>query len=560
MTRRSMLTASAQGAAAFALLRPRRAWAQPEPASIHVVSDAVEPMCRGPFEPSWASLEQFETPEWFRNAKFGIWAHWGPQCAPERGDWYARHMYAEGHWQYQAHLEAYGHPSKVGFKDVIHRWKAENWDPERLVDLYKRAGAQYFFAMANHHDNLDLWNSRHHAWNSVRVGPQKDIIAGWARAARGQGLKFGVSVHAAHAWRWYETAQGADRRGPLAGVPYDGKLTAADGQGQWWEGLDPQQLYAQNHPLSRNSSDLGSIGGQWAWDNGAVIPDLDYCQRFYDRTVDLINQHQPDVLYFDDTALPLWPISDAGLKIAAHYYNDSIRRNNGQLAAVLNGKVLDPQQRKCMVWDIERGASNVIEPEVWQTDTCLGGWHYDRGVFDRREYKTAGVVIRMLVDIVSKNGNLLLNVPVRGDGTIDEQEEEIISDVGRWMEDNSEAILGTRPWKVLGEGPALGDAAPLQAQGFNEGKGKPLTAADVRYTAKSGVIYAITLGAPKEQIRLSSLGTRAGLIDGQIRNVELLGGRKSLKWSSGPDALTIDPPAAVPSEHAVVFRIALHEA
>jgi alpha-L-fucosidase len=248
------------------------------------------------------------------------------------------------------------------------------------------------------------------------------------------------------------------------------------------------------------------------------------------------------------------------LKIAAHYYNDSIRRNNGQLAAVLNGKVLGPQQRKCMVWDIERGASNVIEPEVWQTDTCLGGWHYDRGVFDRREYKSAGVVIRMLVDIVSKNGNLLLNVPVRGDGTIDEQEEEIIADVGRWMEVNRDAIVGTRPWKVLGEGPALNDAAPLRDQGFNEGKGKPLTAADVRYSAKTGAIYAITLGAPKEQIRLSSLGTGAGLIDGQIRNVELLGGRESLKWSRGADALTIDPPAAVPSEHSVVFRIALQTA
>ena len=187
-------------------------------------------MADGKFQPTWESLKQYETPEWFRDAKFGIWAHWGPQCQPERGDWYARHMYSEGHWQYQDHLARYGHPSKHGFKDVIHEWKAEKWDPDKLLALYKRAGAEYFIALANHHDNFDNYDSKYQPWNSVNLGPKKDLIGGWAKAARSNGMRFGVSVHAAHAWSWYETAQGADKEGPLAGVPYDGKLTKADWQ------------------------------------------------------------------------------------------------------------------------------------------------------------------------------------------------------------------------------------------------------------------------------------------------------------------------------------------
>jgi alpha-L-fucosidase len=209
-----------------------------------------------------------------------------------------------------------------------------------------------------------------------------------------------------------------------------------------------------------------------------------------------------------------------------------------------------------MVWDIERGASTVIEPEVWQTDTCLGGWHYDRGIFDRREYKSAGTVIRMLADIVSKNGNLLLNVPVRSDGTIDEQEQEIVDGIGQWMAINREAIVSTRPWKVLGEGPALRDAAPLQAQGFNEGRGKPLSAEDVRFTAKGGVVYAIVLGVPTTDIRLTSLGAKAGLAPG-VRDVTLLGSNETVKWRRSDDNLSLSPPIAPPSREAIAFKIVL---
>ncbi|MBV8781615.1 MAG: alpha-L-fucosidase, partial [Phycisphaerae bacterium] len=401
-----------------------------------IVSTQSEPIAPGKFEPTWQSLQQYQTPEWFRNAKFGIWAHWGPQCEPEDGDWYARAMYIEGSPQYKDHLKRYGPPSTFGFKDVIHEWKAENWNPDELLALYKRAGAQYFFALANHHDNLDLWNSKYHAWNAVNMGPRKDLIAGWAKAARAQGLKFGVSVHAAHAWTWYEVAQGADKSGPLAGVPYDGKLTKADGKGQWWEGYDPQELYAQNHTPSPNFQDPHQMNGRWNWGNGASQPDQGYCDAFYNRTIDLINEAHPDLIYFDDTALPLWPVSDAGLKIAAHFYNSNMQQHDGKLEAVLFGKILDEEERRAMVWDIERGQSDKIEPLPWQTDTCIGDWHYNRSVYDRNRYKSAATVIRTLADVVSKNGNLLLSIPVRADGTIDEKERAIVEKVAAWMDVN----------------------------------------------------------------------------------------------------------------------------
>src|SRR5688572_9195998 len=419
-----------------------------------IVDTTTEPVAPGKFAPTWASLQQYRTPDWFRNAKFGIWAHWGPQCQPVQGDCYARAMYVEGDRKYQWHAEHYEPQSKFGFKDVIHSWKAGKWDPEKLVTLYKRVGAQYFFAMANHHDNLDLWDSKYQPWNSTKVGPQKDLIAGWAKAAKEQGLPFGLSVHAAHAWSWYEVAQGADKSGPRAGVPYDGKLTQADGKGQWWDGLDPQDLYEQRHAPSPDFQNAKALHDRWDWGHGVSQPDLAYAQRFYNRTMDLINKHQPDLLYFDDTALPLWPVSHAGLKIAAHSYNQNMARHGAKLEAVLFGKVLNEAQRQAMVWDIERGVPATSLPLAWQTATCIGGWHYQRSLYDESKYKSAKTVVQMLADIVSKNGNLLLNIPVRGDGTIDDKEEAILEGNAAWMDVNKECIFDTRPWKFFGEGPA----------------------------------------------------------------------------------------------------------
>ncbi|MCE5184826.1 MAG: alpha-L-fucosidase [Planctomycetaceae bacterium] len=527
------------------------------PKSANTISEKAEPMQTGRFDANWQSLGQYQTPEWYRDAKFGIWAHWGPQCQPERGDWYARNMYMQGHRQYKSHLDNYGHPSVFGFKDVINEWKAENWDPDKLVAFYRQVGAQYFVALANHHDNLDNWDSTYQSWNSVAIGPRKNIIAGWAAAARKQDLPFGVSVHASHAWMWYEPAQGSDKSGEYSGIAYDGKLTRAEGICQWWQGLDPQELYAQDHIPST----VNETGKLWGWDasQGCSIPDAAYCEKFYNRTIELLNKYKPDLIYFDDTILPLYPVSDAGLKIAAHFYNSSPLWNNGQFRAVMSNKILSREQRRCMIWDIEKGASNQIEPQPWQTCTCLGSWHYDRGIYERKGYKSAKTVVHMLVDIVSKNGNLLLSVPLRGDGTFDDQEESILRKLGAWMAANGEAIFATRPWKVFGEGPAMKDAAPLRAQGFNEGKGKPLTAEDVRYTmSKDGkTLYAVVMGRPSGNTLLKSVHVTEASPEAKVHllsqaaNVPYTvdgSGRLQMTWPESSQAYEYD-------DYACVFKL-----
>jgi alpha-L-fucosidase len=521
------------------------------------IGDGNEPVAEGKFEPTWESLQQYELPEWFRNAKFGIWAHWGPQCQPEQGDWYGRLMYDEGSTQYKWHMENYGHPSEAGFKEVIDDWKAENWDPEKLVAFYKRVGAQYFFAMANHHDNLDLWDSKYQEWNSVRVGPKKDIVTGWAEAAKKYELPFGISVHASHAWTWFETSQRSDKNGPLAGVPYDGKLTNEDGKGTWWEGLDPRKLYAQNHPFSKGSEDdITSLwGGQWKWENGASLPDQEYCERFYNRTMDLVNKYNPDLLYFDDTALPLYPISDAGLKLAAHYYNYNMSTHDGELEAVLFGKVLTDEQKKCMVWDVERGAPDRGQAEAWQTCTCIGDWHYSRAVYEQDRYKSAKTVIHILVDIVSKNGNLLLDIPVRGDGTIDDKEIAILEGIAVWMDVNKESIFDTRPWRVFGEGPVAEEKNPMNGPGFNEGKVQ-FSEKDIRFNQKGNVIYATVLGDPVDDVVIKSLGKNS--MPTKIKKIEMLGSNEKLSWKQSAESLVIQKPTSVPNEIAVVFKIQMN--
>lgn len=519
-----------------------------------IVNTDAEPYDIGKFEPTWESLMQYEAPEWFNNAKFGIWAHWGPQCEPEAGDWYGRQMYIEGTWQNKIHLEKYGHPSEFGFKDVINIWKADKWNPDELVALYKKTGAQYFFAMANHHDNLDLWDSKYHQWNSVNVGPKKNIVKGWAEAAKKQNLPFGLSVHSTHAWTWYESSRRVDTTGNKAGIPYDGHLTKEDGKGKWWEGLDPQELYAQNHEHSEGWQNLYLSQGQWHWENGASIPDQQYCDNFYNRTMDLINKYNPDLLYFDDTVLPLYPVSDVGLKLAAHYYNRNMALNNGKLEAVLFGKILTEDQKKCMVWDVERGAPDQMQALPWQTCTCIGDWHYNRGVYEQDRYKSAANVIRILVDIVSKNGNLLLSIPVRGNGSIDEKEVRILEGIAAWMEVNKESIFDTRPWKVYGEGPAADAVNPLDNAGFNEGKVQ-FSGKDIRFNRKGNILYVTTLGVPTEDIIIKSLGKNSE--PAKIKKIEMLGSKEKLFWKQSLDSLVIQRPKAVSNEIAVVFKVQL---
>jgi alpha-L-fucosidase len=476
----------------------------------------------GPFKPNWESLKQYEVPQWFQDAKFGIWAHWSPQCVPEEGDWYARGMYQEGSDQYNYQVKTYGHPSAFGYKDICNLWTAARWDPDRLMQLYKRAGAQYFVALANHHCNFDCWDSTYQEWNSVRVGPKKDIVGIWERTARKYGLRFGVTVHSARTWDWFQVAHESDKTGPMAGVPYDGALTKADGKGTWWEGLDPQELYCKAHA-------------------DGVPPDAAYVEKWFLRTRELIDKYQPDLLYFDDWLLPL---GQTGLDIGAHFYNASVRRA-GKVDVVLNTKGVPPELRHTCVLDIERGLAGGMEEFPWQTDTCIGEWHYHRNI----NYKSADDVVHMLVDIVSKNGNLLLNIPVRGDGTIDEKEEAFLQDLAGWMDVNRSSILGTRTWLTYGEGPVAAGGGSL-----DEGP-RPFSSRDFRFLQKGKTLYLFALGWPEDgEWRIRSLA-KLPEANARISKVTLLGSKTRVEWRHSGKGLIVRAPAVKPCQYVWVLKV-----
>jgi alpha-L-fucosidase len=462
-------------------------------------------------------------------------------------------MYQQGSTDYKSHLAEYGHPSTNGFKDVIHEWKAANFNPDQLLKFYKDNGAKYFMALANHHDNFDNFNSKYQPWNSVAVGPHKDLIGGWAAAARKNGLRFGVSVHASHTWMWYEPAQSGDKTGALAGVPYDVKLTKADGKGLWWDGLDPQDLYAQNHKPGAY---------QWEWDatKGSSVPDAAYMEKFFKRTQQLIDDYHPDQIYFDDSVLPFHGVTDEiGLNLAAHFYNSRLDKN-GRTEAVMNNKMLNEMQRTAMTYDIERGKAANILPLPWQTDTCIGSWHYDQAIFQRHGYKSAASVVRMLADIVSKNGNLMLSVPLQRDGQPDADEIKIVSEIGAWLKVNGEAIYATRPWKMFGEGPStvVADKGPFGGQ--KDVSNKPFTAEDIRFTqSKDGkILYAIVLEIPKDgKVTIKSLAVNSANWPGKIGSVQLVGGGwwNNLKFTRDENGLHISLPEKFSGKIALALKI-----
>lgn len=476
-----------------------------------------------PFLPTYDSLKNYQCPEWFRDAKFGIWAHWGPQSVPMFGDWYARHMYYQGHDQYAHHVKTFGHPSEFGYKDIIPLWKAEKFDPERLMALYKAAGARYFVSMGVHHDNFDLWNSKHNAWNAVQMGPHRDILGEWQRAAQNQGLKFGVSEHLGASFTWWQRSHASDKEGPLAGVPYDGADPANESLYHFAAEPDDKAWYSTNP--------------RWA-------------THWLERITDLIDQYQPDLLYTDG-ALPFGPI---GCQMLAHFYNTNMARNNGALEAVYNLKdwTSSPGHGDYVegigVQDVERGGLSAIKPAPWQTDTAIGDWFYnqnwkanDTGTM----YRSARWVIQTLIDVVSKNGNMLLNVIQRPDGSLDPEVETLLTDVANWISVHGEGIYATRPWKVYGEGETVTEAGH-----FKEDFG--FSAADIRFTqTKDGsTIYAFALGwSESGMLQIRSLTGQS------IESVELLGHTEKLSFTQTPEGLQVTLPARPTSEIACGLKI-----
>jgi alpha-L-fucosidase len=517
----------------------------------------------GPFEPNWESLSRnYRAPSWFRDAKFGIWAHWSAQSVPEQGDWYARRMYLQGNRMYDYHVAHYGHPSKFGFMEIDHLWKAEKWAPEKLMDLYQRAGAKYFVALANHVDNFDTYDSKHHAWNSTRVGPMRDIVGTWAKIARDRGLRFGVSNHSAHAWHWFQSAYAYDADGPQAGVRYDAfTLTKADGQGKWWDGLDPQELYTGRNLVMPDGLKSRKAQEEWRdshdniWDEKPPANNPQFVDSWFLRCQDLVDKYHPDLLYLDSQGLPL---GEAGLDIAAHYYNANRTWHNGRLEAVLNVKGTSASRRGAVIDDIERGVAESIRAKPWQTDTCIGNWHYDRSLYEKHGYKTVGQVVRMLIDIVSKNGNLLLSIPQRGDGTIDDDEVAFLEGLAKWMSVNGEAIFATRPWIVFGEGLSAVEAPEAgQFGGVKDVRGRPYTATDIRFTATSDALYAFVMAWPEDKkvlVRaLASGGPNENIL--HVDDVSLLGSSGKLTWTQDAAGLHVEFPDTPPSEHALALKI-----
>ncbi|MBR4235074.1 MAG: alpha-L-fucosidase [Clostridia bacterium] len=435
------------------------------------------------FEPTFESLYGFEAPDWYRDAKFGIWSHWGPQSVPMQGDWYAKGMYVQGTPQYEHHLRTYGHPSVFGYKDICALWKAESFDPDALMDLYVKSGARFFAAQATHHDHFFNYASDVNRMNSVNVGPHKDICALWQAAARRKNLPFGITEHLGASFSWWRTNKGADTYGPYAGVPYDGNDPAY------------RDFYHDNYVHVTNDP---SVNVPWYTTDERF-------HAYWKRVMyEIIDKFEPDFLY-SDGSLPFgrhWANKpqkceddrayDVGLEAVAYLYNKSIQKH-GENRALYLQKNRGPEIYRVGVLDMERSVLDETSPYPWNTDTCIGSWFYD----SRVQYKTPALVIEILVDIVAKNGCLLLNIPQRPDGTIDEEAKYILSEIGAWLRLNGEGIYGTRPWRVCMEGDTRPASGKEEVTAWKPG--------DVRYTCKDGNVYAFLMNAqPGGTVTLNS--------------------------------------------------------
>ena len=482
------------------------------------------------FEPTFESLRQYSAPEWFRNAKFGIWSHWGPQSVPMFGDWYARNMYIEGTPQYEYHLRHYGHPSKFGYKDICALWKAERFDPEGLMEKYHKAGARYFMSQATHHDHFFNYGSKINRMNSVNVGPGKDILALWKAAADKFGMPFGLSEHLGASFSWWRVNKGCDKTGPYAGVPYDGNDPAY------------QDFYHANQEHGTENP-----GECWPW----YTKNPQFRDYWLRCVSEMIDRFAPDLVYTDGS-LPFgehWMGPEHGngsdeeayrygLEAVARLYNTSIDRY-GENRAVYLQKDRDPKIFKVGVLDIEKSQLPGIMPDPWHTDTCIGNWFYDV----RDPYKEPEQIVEMLADIISKNGVMLLNILQRPDGSIDEYAEFILKRVGEWFAICSEAVYDTRPWRVFGEGDTM-----VRIEGFREDK-TDWNRNDFRFTQKDGAVYAFMMGA-----RGGETMTLRSFADQEVSSVELLG-YGPVPFEKVFGVLTVSLPEQLPAMCANVLKI-----
>lgn len=463
-------------------------------------------MSQKKFLPEWNSLNNYEVPAWYKDAKFGIFIHWGVYSVPAFGsEWYPRLMYEQGSAEFKHHLEKYGPQNKFGYKDFIPMFKAQKFNPAQWAELFKKSGAKYIVPVAEHHDGFAMYNTSLTRWNAYQMGPKRDIIGELAAAIRAQGLIFGLSSHRIEHWFFMNT-----------GRPYDSDV---------------------------NDSSFADFYGPARGEKDSLT--MEYMNDWLLRSAELVMKYKPQVFWFD------WWIEQPSMEpyrksFAAFYYNQGLQWKKGVVLNYKNKSFPD----HAAVLDIERGKLEGIRPLTWQTDDAVGykSWGYIQG----EEYKSPQYVVDELIDIVSKNGNLLLNIGPRSDGTIPEEQQELLLSVGRWLSVNGEAIYGTRPWVIFGEGPTENIGGS-----FIDGKVKAFTAKDIRFTMKGESVYAILLAIPSgnEKIRIRSLAIGAGR--GKVSGISLVGVNEKISWKQDEEGLEINGPLKYPSKYSAAFKISL---
>lgn len=448
----------------------------------------------GPFDATWDSLERYQTPRWYEDAKLGIFIHWGVYSVPAFGnEWYPRNMYLKDHEAFRHHVETFGPQDKFGYKDFIPLFKGERFDAAEWVELFEAAGARYIVPVAEHHDGFALYATPLSRWNAAEMGPKRDVIGELAKACAGSSLTFGLSSHRAEHW-WYMNG---------------GRTFDCDVQNP-----ELADLYGPGAPEGTQ-------------------PDEAFLEDWLRRSCELVDRFLPRVFYFD------WWIEQPVFapylrRFAAYYYN---RAYAAGVPAAINYKN-EAFPEKAAVFDIERGQLGAIRSRTWQTCTAVGkkSWGFIEGE-DRKDFR---VILRDLVDVVSKNGNMLLNVGPRADGTIDEADRSVLLAIGEWLKVNGEAIYGTRPWNVYGEGPT-----EITAGGFHDSDQPPFTSEDFRFTSKPGTVYATIMGDASGEVLIHSLGSGIRLEPGEVTGAEVLGAGP-VRWTRSADGLHVHLPNSIP--------------
>jgi len=468
----------------------------------------------GPFRPDWPSLKAYEPPLWYQDAKFGIFIHWGVYSVPAfGGEWYSRLMYQEGSKEYEHHRATYGPQDRFGYKDFIPQFTAKAYDPAGWASLFKQAGARYVVPVAEHHDGYAMYDSRLSDWTAVKTGPKRDLIGAFAKAARAEGLHFGLSSHRAeHDWFFDEGR----------------KIPSDVNDPRYLELYGPAQLRLSGKDDADLYGDFTAVSQAWVDD-------------WLARTAELVELYDPELIYFD------WWIGKAEFRAAlpamlAQYYNTKAAQGR---QGVVNYK-LGSMPVGAGVLDIERGQAPGIQPTAWQTCTSISDKAW--GFIENDTYKSAGQLIHLLVDVVSKNGNLLLNVGPHADGSIPPAARDTLLAMGRWLDQNGEAIYGSRPWRVFGEGPTeIADGS------FQETKTKPYTAKDFRFTTRDGRLYALQLSAPEgEQALIASIKPAD-----QVRSVTALSTSRPVAFSQTAEGLRLAVGGQPAGHAAYVYRIEL---